>query len=1232
MSLLKKLFVYTLLFTTIATVSGLNTVKAAGSYGAGSLLALQGATDAAVYYIGSDGDKYVFPDSKTFFTWYPDFSDVVRVPVSELDMYPDGGAVTYRPGTYMVTHMNTAKVYAVEPGGVLRWIPDEATAIDLYGSAWASMVRDVIPGYFSSSYTTGADLADEYPTGTLVKVGETVYYIDEGAKRPFANADAFEANGFDWDNVMTVTDLSAYDDGSSITGEEEALSGFMPGEGGGLPVNPGELSVSLASDTPSAGVAYEGGTHVAFTKIKLTAGADPVTIDSLTIQRTGVPASDAAFSGINVMVDDYELLNQNYKSLNSDHQAAFTKDIVVPANSTKYITLVGKMIASLDSYSGEMPTLSLVDIDTDADLTASLPIVGNYRVLNHSVAIGTATISESPDLGTLTEEVGTTDVELLNVNIDNGSSNLDLDVRSIRFYNNGSADGADIDNVELVVDGNVIATSELDGKYVSFDLSSCGTECTIAEGKDETYQLRADIIGGSGLTLDFDIRYADDIFVYDTLNGSYVTPSAAIDGGRIVTISRGILTVSKTNTVAAGNIGEDADDLSLGSWNFRVQGEPITINSIKLDIDVTGTVSSSDFTNLRLYDSSGDALTGNADGADGSSSAKDGSVTFSDAFTLPEGDNDIILKGTLSADSAENDTVQFGVDFTAAANLDATGETTGESIALSATPASNYANPYGVEIDANLQTVSTLALVITTLSTPATQTIAPGTNDHLYSTIRFDAADSSEDVKVTAFEFYITTGGNAKTNDLTDITFVVDGDELSITKQGTDADATDDEEVSVSLSGSDQFVITKGTAVNMLIYADLSTGATSGTSHRMDITSTNSNVVTSQGATSGNGITEVYSTATASAMTVGTAGGDILVGADNENTTATLFAANTDVELARFNFFASTTEDVEIEHIYLTQTTLDTNSSSYKDFDEIWFEDESGNEIAGTRMTPTSTVPKINFSNDAFVIDFNDSDGQTLVLNGNLANIGSGANGVAAHYVGYKINAAGNIKAKGNSSGSASAVTLSTGSAPTGNTHYYYKSYPVVARVALNGALANGTNDLFKFTVSAVNNAIALYGFTFDFTTTGCDLTNLYLYDITSTEKVVNTTAGNPPATYPSYFVWQTTGADWDATNWPADEITVASGATKTFVLRGNVAGASSGDAITVKMSGDIAHFVGTTTLMERAIVVDNDTNDDFIWSDKSATSHAIGTYDWTNGFLVSGLPSNSSTAETTSL
>src|SRR3989339_1181832 len=287
MNLVKKISIFALTLATVFTMSGslLPSAKAAGNYGAGSLLAKANTAGAAVYYIGNDGKKYVFPDMKTYFTWYENFDAVVKVSVTELDLYTNGGAVTVRPGTKLVKTSDTAKVFAIEPGGIARHIPTAAIASSLFAANWASRVVDLIPGFFTT-YPEGTALSTTLPTGSLVKDGTTYYYIDNGTKRAFSSMDAFEANNFNLTNVLNMS-LASYTAGTTITGAETALKGFMAVEGGNQ--TSGNVTVSLSADTPAAGVAYMNATHVGFTKVKLTAGNTPVTIDSMVVRRTGVP-------------------------------------------------------------------------------------------------------------------------------------------------------------------------------------------------------------------------------------------------------------------------------------------------------------------------------------------------------------------------------------------------------------------------------------------------------------------------------------------------------------------------------------------------------------------------------------------------------------------------------------------------------------------------------------------------------------------------------------------------------------------------------------------------------------------------------------------------------------------------------------------------------------------------------------------------------------------------------
>jgi hypothetical protein len=1205
--------------------------------------------NAAVYLLNGDMERMYFPNGEVYKTWYSDFSGVQEIPNTCVDNYPAPSVapygVNYRPGSRLVKVEISPSVYAVESGNKVSKIGSEEVAIALYGTNWASLVRDIPDVYWPNYAGRGDEITEAVPhDGQLVQQegSENVYLVKEGKLYMVEASEAsaalaaaglggvasgdvrmISATLFDTLEVATetVTEGSLYEDPTQGAGGSADGSTGDDSDDDEPAVNPGAVTVALAADTPDSGYVFKNSTHNQFTKVNFSAGSDAVTIKSFIVERAGSPSSDAAISGINVMKEDGSLLSSSYKTLNSDHQVTFTEDVVVPANSTVSLVLLAKMVNNT-TYSGEVPKLALASVETDATVSASFPVVGNAMSFNTTVVVGVVNVSHSPALSTLTEEVGTEEVTFLNVKIANGSaSNIDLQVESIRFNNVGSASDEDVDNLELVVDGNVVATSKMVSNYVTFDLSAVEA-AKILNGKNEVFTLRGDIIGGSGRTLDFDIKKVDDIKARDLLNNAYPTPDAAIDSGRTITISRGTLNVSKTNVVQAGNIPKDASDVVLGSWNFKVAGESITFNSIKVDLAATGSLQAEDFTNCKLV--SGDTnLTGSTDG---SGAANDGDISFTDSFTLPIGDNAVQLSCNVNDDGDANDTVQAAIDFTAEANLDATGDTTGDAITLETATA--YAFPLA-EVDANLQTVTDLALTVTTLSQPAAQTIAPGTSGHLYTTVQFNAADSAEDIKLTSFEFYITASDTAKANELQNISFVIGDKTLSVTKNGSSAVAGTDEEVSVTLSGDDQVIIPKGSTVDMMIYSDLSAGATAGGTHIIDITSTNANVVVAQGSPSGNDVTATYSTSVGKTMTVGTSGGVLEVSLASNNKSSALVAAGTEVELGAFKFYATSTEDVELDYLYLTQVVTDSASSAFTDYDKIWFVDEAGVEVPGTRTTPTSTKPKVDFADNAFVVDITDSDGQILYLKANLAAIASASNGVSDHYLGYKIDAKADVVANGNLTGSASVEYLSTTSAPTGNTHYVYKGFPSFVRVPLTEALKNDENDLYKFTIAANNADISLYGLTFDVSTTGVTVTNLYLYDVTDeTELVMNVTAG-----VVNQGLWQTVGTDWEATEFANDEVLVSKDEPRTFVLRGHVAGAAAGDSVTVKVAGDAAHVAGTTTLLHTADEVDTDLEDDFIWSDRSSDgAHAVGSADWTNGYLVKGLGSTSSTAEGTSL
>jgi hypothetical protein len=96
-----------------------------------------------VYLITDEGERRPFMDAQTFFTYQDDFDNVLEVSDATLPTLDLGAPVLPQAGVVLVKVESVPKVYAVEDGGVLRWIQTEDTASDLYGADWADYVIDM---------------------------------------------------------------------------------------------------------------------------------------------------------------------------------------------------------------------------------------------------------------------------------------------------------------------------------------------------------------------------------------------------------------------------------------------------------------------------------------------------------------------------------------------------------------------------------------------------------------------------------------------------------------------------------------------------------------------------------------------------------------------------------------------------------------------------------------------------------------------------------------------------------------------------------------------------------------------------------------------------------------------------------------------------------------------------------------------------------------------------------
>ena len=132
------------------------------------------------FYIGRDGKRYVFPDeTKTFDTWYPSGTKITRLSETELEKYPLGGNICYKPGTRLIHISSDTRVFAVSHGCVLRPI-NEGTAVMIFGADWQKSL-DMLQDYYFTNYTIGKQISTTHDYSIAAEQGASqTIDIDKG--------------------------------------------------------------------------------------------------------------------------------------------------------------------------------------------------------------------------------------------------------------------------------------------------------------------------------------------------------------------------------------------------------------------------------------------------------------------------------------------------------------------------------------------------------------------------------------------------------------------------------------------------------------------------------------------------------------------------------------------------------------------------------------------------------------------------------------------------------------------------------------------------------------------------------------------------------------------------------------------------------------------------------------------------------------------------------------------
>lgn len=177
---------------------------------------LKSEDSSALYYIGPDGKRHLFPTEFEYLSWYPDYSNVKTVNTKDLNSILKGGDVYIRPGTYLIKSPSSPRVYEVLPGAVLNWVTSERIAIDLYGAKWQTRLVELASTSFDKYVIDGDLKTIQYTNGHVISYYNGKNYLIDDNKKCQISSDVFVKSRYKdiFVNRNVSTDIK-YDTGAA---------------------------------------------------------------------------------------------------------------------------------------------------------------------------------------------------------------------------------------------------------------------------------------------------------------------------------------------------------------------------------------------------------------------------------------------------------------------------------------------------------------------------------------------------------------------------------------------------------------------------------------------------------------------------------------------------------------------------------------------------------------------------------------------------------------------------------------------------------------------------------------------------------------------------------------------------------------------------------------------------------------------------------------------------------
>ncbi|MDP3762463.1 MAG: hypothetical protein Q8Q97_00110, partial [bacterium] len=574
------------------------------------------------------------------------------------------------------------------------------------------------------------------------------------------------------------------------------------------------------------------------------------------------------------------------------------------------------------------------------------------------------------------------------------------------------------------------------------------------------------------------------------------------------------------------------------------------------------------------------------------------------------------------------------------------GQVTGNTVAP--TPAS--------AISLSIMTIKAASTSVSVSSIPIAQTVIAGASQFTFAQYVFDGTASGEDVRLTAvpLAFGVHSGGTQ--TDLTNCR-LYDGTTV-VTTGGNVVNPTTSSASSTSYTfDGTGITIPKGTAKTVTLKCDVRSGATAAGQFAWGIDSGGS-YSGFTGLVSGQSVVPTINDSTGQYMTVA-AGGTLNVVLDTNSPPYKIVNSGaTNVELARLKLSAAS-EDIDLRQIALQLTGVASNTPVDLVGRKVTLWTTGGVQVGEVNFPTGDTGTSSSIALNNFRVPRDGAN--VLVVKGDIAGIAvSGpltrsGDLLAVDYDGGNEGLNGTYGV-GVASGATIGDTAAeiTGGDTASNGVRVMKAYPELAKIDLSTSerVLQGVaqKTLYKFSVKATGGDVALYKFSFDVGSSTVSATTsvygAYVYttsDFSSEDTTFSSTGllngGNcvngKVSTDPNDLIIETY-MDKTGCNQATTTYIIGSGQTRWFKFNATVSSVrttTGSETVSYTLLGDAAYSVNASTLMEKAVGVDGDTNDDFLWSPISTTTqNLIGDLDFTNGYQVKGLPGVQMTPETLSV